>query len=198
MTSILEKLEKEAHRADAALKLHQLRTAIEDYNTARAATGTGVAVASRFKLMNRLTEYELTGDHDHGHGPLQPGVTCTGGDCYVAMAREALFNGGFPKVEPLKVTPPIETRVFKVDDSQLQRDLGIVGEDGALVAQVFSTGPSDTEARKLAQMFAAMPLVLKALKRVANEDAPDAMYSGRLSLKSCQMVLNALAAMGIK
>jgi hypothetical protein len=41
-------------------------------------------------LETHLAAYEKTGDHNHGRGPLAPGMQCPGGDCYVARTRRAI------------------------------------------------------------------------------------------------------------
>jgi hypothetical protein len=44
-------------------------------------------------LRRLLTEYEATGDHDHGRGPIKPGAPCNGylgDDCWVKRARASL------------------------------------------------------------------------------------------------------------
>lgn len=42
------------------------------------------------KLRAALAEYEATGDHDHGNGPIAPGAPCPGRDCWVYKARKLL------------------------------------------------------------------------------------------------------------
>lgn len=41
-------------------------------------------------LVDVLHAYELTGDHDHGSGPIKAGRPCSGGDCLVHKARRLL------------------------------------------------------------------------------------------------------------
>lgn len=41
-------------------------------------------------IQRMLEEYEATGDHDHGRGPLEPGQPCDTADCVVANARAVL------------------------------------------------------------------------------------------------------------
>lgn len=49
-----------------------------------------VGLMSPSTLRKALAEYEATGDHDHGRGPIKPGAPCPGGDCWVARARKLL------------------------------------------------------------------------------------------------------------
>lgn len=46
--------------------------------------------AERDDLYKLLGEYENTGDHDHGRGPIKPYADCPGGDCLVARARKLI------------------------------------------------------------------------------------------------------------
>lgn len=46
---------------------------------------------ARNALVKALREYELSGDHDHGWGPIKPGGECgPGKDCWVRRVRKAI------------------------------------------------------------------------------------------------------------
>lgn len=50
---------------------------------------------AKLAIMNALTEYEKTGDHNHGQGAISPGGPCgQGDDCIVSRTREALRKFG--------------------------------------------------------------------------------------------------------
>lgn len=50
-----------------------------------------IGVTDGTTLRRLLADYEATGDHDHGRGPIAPGGPCgMGDDCWVRRARAVL------------------------------------------------------------------------------------------------------------
>ena len=55
------------------------------------------------EIQAALRAYEVTGDHDHGAGPICVGGRCSGGDCLVARTRKLVadaiqtFHGPVPR-----------------------------------------------------------------------------------------------------
>jgi len=62
-------------------------------NVIKSAGSPPLPDAAKTQLMTVLHTYELTGDHNHGCGPLAPGQPCPGGDCLVTQARDLLMGG---------------------------------------------------------------------------------------------------------
>jgi len=66
---------------------------VKDEETRQVARARLLAVVgeAREQLRRELVEYEATGDHDHGSGPIRPGGMCgSGEDCIVGHTRKAL------------------------------------------------------------------------------------------------------------
>lgn len=122
-------------------------------------------------LRHVLDEYERTGDHDHGRGPIKPGGGCNGylgDDCWVKRARIVL--AAIEKIDSDSTRP--------VDDGQLAH---------LVPALAFYRGPhmADDDQAALRDMLTDMRHLAKKLgldfdtasdgaREVFNEEAEEA------------------------